>query len=65
MPGLFFLECFDCIILGDGDLPFDGESVLCSLDVLDGTFRNCFGGGSFSEVTATLDDLSRNAWREL
>jgi hypothetical protein len=61
MPGRLVLTFFDWTSRGDGDLPFDGESDLCSLDVFEGTFLICFGGGSFSEVTATLDVLSRKA----
>ena len=60
MPGRLVLTFFGWTRCGDEDLEFGGDSVLFSLDVLDGVFLNCLGGGSLSEVTATLDVLSRN-----
>lgn len=60
-PVALFLTFFCWTRCGDEDLDFGGDSVLFSLDVLDGVFLSCLGGGSFSEVTATFDVLSRNA----
>lgn len=73
IPGRFILPDLACIKVGEGDLLFDGESVRLvegesvrrSAEVCEDVFfRECLGGGSFSEVTATLVELSRKAWSE-
>lgn len=61
MPGRLDLEFFGWRGFGDVDLAFEGDSVLCSTDVFEAVFLSCFGGGSFSEVTATFEFLSMNA----
>lgn len=61
IPGRLGLAFIDWTGRGDEDLPLDGDPALCSLDVFEDTFLICLGGGSFSDATATLDVLSRNA----